>query len=145
METQNTEVALHFLEVSAQNPLQLGTASVERLSPEAVAGTATAIRPKTLEVATVIRPALSDDRAPDFIAGSGIKPNRTTPQSAAKRRQVCDHPPLAKNPENLAQRMRARRFRAKAFPHQPVAWLVATLAIIGVLAAMLMVGIAISV
>jgi hypothetical protein len=59
--------------------------------------------------------------------------------------QVADHPVLIRNFENRAQSMSAHRTTHHSRTGRSVAWVVATLAILGLLTAMLMAGIAISV
>ena len=59
--------------------------------------------------------------------------------------QVADHPVLITSFENRAQPMSVRRTTHHSRTGRSVAWVVATLAILGLLTAMLMAGIAISV
>jgi hypothetical protein len=59
--------------------------------------------------------------------------------------QVADHPVPITNCENHAQRTSARRTTHDSRTRKSVGWVVATLAILGLLTAMLMAGIAISV
>lgn len=144
METQNTEVCFHFLDLGAQRALQEGCTPVERLNGDALRRRAVERRLKYHEVSAIIR----EDHNTDI--GRGLLASIHD----SKRKRSLWEPPAAEEARNpalkpafgmLARRRGARRFALQRLARTSVAWLVVVLAILCVLTVMLIMEIAISV
>ena len=146
METQNSEVTVQFPETNAEKALQLGWAPVEKLNNEVVGWRPADRRLGCDEVPAEIRAGLNFDTDRYLLARMrDLTRKRMILQPGITDGEVADCPALAENFENLAQWVSARPETLESPSRTSVAWLVATLAILGFLTAMLIVGIAISV
>jgi hypothetical protein len=144
METQNTEVSFHFLEMGAEGALQEGRALVERLNRHALGGTAADRRLRSHEVPPLIRTDHNTEIERELLASiHDSKRKRRLWQLPAT--DEARNPALTQAFGSLAQRLRARRFTLQRPTRTSVAWVVVILAIVCVLTAMLIMGIAISV
>jgi hypothetical protein len=144
METQNTKVTFHFPEMGAEGALQQGSVLVERLNRDALERMAADRRPRSHEAPPVVRADHNTDIDRELLASiHDSKPKRRLCQPPAT--DEARNPALTQAFGSLAQRLRARRFTLQKRARSSVAWVVVILAIVCVLTAMLMMGIAISV
>ncbi len=130
MQTQNTDVILPLLEMRVEKALQQGCALVERLNRNAARRTVAGRPPRSDEGPPLIRADHNTYIDRELSAAvHDRKRKRRVLQPRTKDQEVSHHPALTQAFENVSS----------------VAWVAAILAIIGVLTAMLMIGIAISV
>jgi hypothetical protein len=146
MEMQNTEVTIDLPERTAEKALQLGSGPLEKLNYEVAGWPAADRRLGSDEVPGVIRAELNADIDRDLLARMrDLTPKGMTLQPAITEEEVDDYPALMENVENFTHRVSARRGTLESPSRTSVAWVVASLAILGFLTAMLIVAIAISV
>jgi hypothetical protein len=98
------------------------------------------------EIPAIIRAELNADIDRDLMARMGhLARKRRLRQPVITEEEMADYLALAENFENHAQWVSARRGTLKRPLRATVAWVVATSAILGLLTAMLIVGISIAV
>jgi hypothetical protein len=124
--------------------LQLGSATVEKLSDNEVGWTAAGRRRGSVEVAAAIRAELNTDIDRELLARMrDLTHQRMIRRPGTADEEAPDYQSRADKVENFTQRASAGRDTSPS--RTSVAWVVATLAILGFLTAMLIMGIAISV
>jgi len=98
------------------------------------------------EIPAVIRAELNADIDRDVLARMrDLARRKRILRPATTDEEMADYLALAENFQNFAQWQKARRRESESSPTASAAWIVATVAIVGLLTAMLAVGIAIAV
>jgi hypothetical protein len=143
METQNTEVTAHLAEESARKVPQSGFVRSRNRAMRWCDG-----RQRTggsLRFRRFSRAGFNADLGRDPLATMrALTHKRTLLHPRTVDEETADYPALTKDFKNPAQEPRAHRFALEG-PTHTLGWVVATLTILGVLTAMLMMGIAVSV
>ncbi len=141
METHNTDVTIVPFKTTPKEPYI--SALPQNLSKHVGGSTAADRREESVEAAAAGLHANIDlDLLPRMY---NVTRQRKIRVPGAADEEAIDHPALTKNFENIAPHMRVRGFRFERPARSSAAWLVAILVILGVLTAMLIMGIAISV
>jgi hypothetical protein len=143
MET-HAQLVIDFFETAAGKALN--SAPIDHLNNEMAGWRAPDRRLAADDGSAVIGTHLNAVIDPDLLARMRKLTHRgmIVPPRIADE-QVAQHPAATTNCEDRAQPVSARRITHQSPTRAPVAWVLATLAIVGLLTTMLMVGIAISV